>query len=214
MTLWLPLAAAALLAIVYGFTLSRSPPSPAKLLLKISGMVILTSVAVWAGAPLLLVAGLAACTLGDAFLAGRTERWLIPGMAAFFVGHIFYVALFWATGQVSGDLLNTLGRAVLVLAGAGYIFWLSPSLGPMRLPVLAYGAVILVMGAAAIALPPGFGLVLIGALMFIASDAILANELFRRPPGEAPRLIPSVSLWNLYFFGQMLICIGMIGSPV
>ena len=214
MTLWLPLAGAALLAIVYGFTLSRSPPSPAKLLLKISGMVILTGVAAWAGAPLLLVAGLAACTLGDAFLAGRPERWLIPGMAAFFVGHVFYVALFWATGQVSGDLLNTLGRAVLVFAGAGYIFWLSPSLGPMRLPVLAYGAVILVMGAAAIALPPGYGLVLIGALMFIASDAILANELFRRPPGEAPRWIPSVSLWNLYFFGQMLICLGMIGTSV
>lgn len=214
MTLWLPLAGAALLAIVYGFTLSRSPPSPAKLLLKISGMVILTGVAAWAGAPLLLVAGLAACTLGDAFLAGRPERWLIPGMAAFFVGHVFYVALFWATGQVSGDLLNTLGRAVLVFAGAGYIFWLSPSLGPMRLPVLAYGAVILVMGAAAIALPPGYGLVLIGALMFIASDAILANELFRRPPGEAPRWVPSVSLWNLYFFGQMLICLGMIGTSV
>ena len=212
MTLWLPLGAAALLAIAYGFTLSRSPPSPAKLLLKISGMVILTATAVWAGAPGLLVAGLAACTLGDAFLAGRTERWLIPGMAAFFIGHVFYVALFWATGQVGGDLLNYLARAVLVFAGAGYVFWLSPSLGPMRLPVLAYAAVILVMGAAAIALPPGFGLVLVGALMFIASDAILANELFRRPAGETPRWLPSISLWNLYFFGQMLIALGFVAK--
>ena len=212
MTLWLPLGAAALLAIAYGFTLSRSPPSPAKLLLKISGMVILTATAVWAGAPGLLVAGLAACTLGDACLAGRTERWLIPGMAAFFIGHVFYVALFWATGQVGGDLLNYLARAVLVFAGAGYVFWLSPSLGPMRLPVLAYAAVILVMGAAAIALPPGFGLVLVGALMFIASDAILANELFRRPAGETPRWLPSISLWNLYFFGQMLIALGFVAK--
>ena len=210
MTLWLPLGIAGLLAILYGFTLSRSPPSPAKLLLKISGMVILTGVAASAGAPPLLVAGLAACTLGDAFLAGRTERWLIPGMAAFFIGHVFYVALFWSAGQVSGDLLNYLARGVLVFAGAGYVFWLSPSLGPMRLPVLAYAAVILVMGAAAIALPPGYGLVLIGALMFIASDAILANELFRRPTGEMPRFLPSISLWNLYFFGQMLIALGFL----
>jgi uncharacterized membrane protein YhhN len=209
-TLWLPLGIAGLLAILYGFTLSRSPPSPAKLLLKISGMVILTGVAASAGAPPLLVAGLAACTLGDAFLAGRTERWLIPGMAAFFIGHVFYVALFWSAGQVSGDLLNYLARGVLVFAGAGYVFWLSPSLGPMRLPVLAYAAVILVMGAAAIALPPGYGLVLIGALMFIASDAILANELFRRPTGEMPRFLPSISLWNLYFFGQMLIALGFL----
>ncbi len=214
MTLWLPLGFAGLLAIIYGFTLSRSPPSPAKLLLKISGMVILTGVAAWAGAPWLLIAGLAACALGDAFLAGKTERWLIPGMAAFFLGHVFYVALFWSSGQVSGDLMNYLARGVLVFAGAGYVFWLSPSLGPMRLPVLAYAGVILMMGAAAIALPPGYGLVLIGALMFIASDAILANELFRRPPGETPRWVPSVSLWNLYFFGQMLICLGFLRTSI
>ncbi|MFN4023306.1 MAG: lysoplasmalogenase [Hyphomonas sp.] len=210
MTLIAPLSLAALLALAYGFTLSRAPPSPAKLLLKISGMVILTGVAAWAGAPWLMVAGLAASTLGDAFLAGRQERWLIPGMAAFFTAHVFYVVLFWLSGQVSGDALNYGARAILVLAGAGYLAWLSPSLGPMRWPVFAYGAVILLMGAAAIALPPGFGLVLIGALMFIASDAILANELFRRPAGEPARFAPSIALWNLYFFGQMLILLGFI----
>ncbi|MFN3610051.1 MAG: lysoplasmalogenase [Hyphomonas sp.] len=212
MTLWLPLGLAGLLAITYGFTLSRSAPGLAKLLLKLSGMVILTGCAIWAGAPWMLIAGLAACTLGDAFLAGKTERWLIPGMAAFFTGHVFYVALFWSAGQVSGDLLNYLARGVLVLAGAGYVVWLSPSLGQMRWPVIAYAAVILVMGAAGIALPPGYGIVLVGALMFIASDAILANELFRRPPGEPPRLLPSISLWNLYFFGQMLIALGFIAK--
>lgn len=183
MTLWLPLGIAGLLAVAYGFTLSRAPPGPAKLLLKISGMLILTGLAALIGAPWLLVAGLAASTVGDAFLAGRPERWLIPGMAAFFAAHVFYVILFWSAGQVSGDALNFTARAVLVLAGAGYIAWLSPSLGAMRWPVFAYGAVILMMGAAAIALPPGYGLVLLGALLFIASDAVLANELFRRPAG-------------------------------
>lgn len=210
MTLWLLLAAAGLLAILYGFTLSRAPPGPAKLILKISGMVVLTGVAAWQGAPWLLVAGLAASTLGDAFLAGRPERWLIPGMAAFFTAHVFYVVLFWTSGQVSGDVLNYAARATLVLAGAGYLAWLAPSLGAMRWPVFAYGVVILMMGAAAIALPAGFGLVLIGALMFIASDAILANELFRRPAGEPARFWPSISLWHLYFFGQMLIAIGFL----
>ncbi|MFN7057042.1 lysoplasmalogenase [Hyphomonas sp.] len=210
MTLWLALGLAGLLAAVYGFTLSRAPPSPAKLILKISGMLILTGVAAWMGAPWLLLAGLAASTLGDAFLAGRPERWLIPGMAAFFTAHVFYVILFWSAGQVSGDALNYAARAVLVLAGAGYIAWLSPSLGAMRWPVFAYGAVILVMGAAAIALPAGYGLVLIGALMFILSDAILANELFRRPSGEPARFWPSISLWHLYFFGQAAILLGFI----
>jgi uncharacterized membrane protein YhhN len=53
---------------------------------------------------------------------------------------------------------------------------------------------------------------LVGALMFIASDAILANELFRRPTGETPRWLPSISLWNLYFFGQMLIALGFLAK--
>lgn len=210
MSLWLPLGLAGVCALLYGFTLSRAPPSPAKLLLKVSGMLVLTGLAAAAGAPWLLVAGLAASTLGDAFLAGRPERWLIPGMAAFFTAHVFYVVLFWTSGQVSGDALNYAARAVLVLAGAGYLAWLSPSLGAMRWPVFAYGAVILMMGAAAIALPPGFGLVLIGALMFIASDAILANELFRRPAGEPARFWPSITLWNLYFFGQAAILLGFL----
>lgn len=208
--LWLPLGLASLLAVAYGFTLSRAPPGPAKLILKISGVLILTGLAAWMGAPWLLVAGLAASTLGDAFLAGRTERWLIPGMAAFFTAHVFYVILFWSSGQVSGDALNYAARAVLVLAGAGYIFWLSPSLGPMRWPVILYGGVILMMGAAAIALPPGYNLVLIGALMFILSDAILANELFRRPGGEPARFLPSIALWHLYFFGQAAIFLGFV----
>lgn len=210
MTLWLPLGLAGLLAVAYGFALSRAPPGPAKLILKISGMLVLTGLATWMGGPWLLVAGLAASTLGDAFLAGRTDRWLIPGMAAFFAAHVFYVILFWSAGQVSGDALNYAARAALVLAGAGYIAWLSPSLGAMRWPVFAYGAVILVMGAAAIALPPGYGLVLIGALMFILSDALLANELFRRPSGEPARFWPSITLWHLYFFGQMLILTGVL----
>lgn len=210
MSLWLPLGLAGVLALLYGLLLSRAPPSPAKLLLKVSGMLVLTGLAAAAGAPWLLVAGLAASTLGDAFLAGRPEGWLIPGMAAFFTAHVFYVVLFWTSGQVSGDVLNYAARAVLVLAGAGYLAWLSPSLGAMRWPVFAYGVVILMMGAAAIALPPGYALVLIGALMFIASDAILANELFRRPAGEPARFWPSITLWNLYFFGQAAILLGFI----
>jgi len=210
LTLWLALGLAGVLALLYGLLLSRAPPSLAKLLLKTSGMLVMTGVAAAAGAPWLLVAGLAASTLGDAFLAGRPERWLIPGVAAFFTAHVFYVALFWTSGQVSGDVLNDAARAVLVLAGAGYLAWLSPSLGPMRLPVLAYGAVILMMGAAAIALPPGYVLVLIGALMFIASDAILAHELFRRPAGDPARFWPSITLWHLYFFGQAAILFGFI----
>ena len=159
----------------------------------------------------LLWAALAASAVGDAFLAGRPERWLLPGMAAFFLAHVFYVILFWQLGEGAGwSWPVKIGQAALVLGGAAYIRWLMPWLGKMRVPVLAYGAVILMMGAAAIALPAAYWLVSLGALMFIASDAILAHQLFCRP-AEAPlQKLPSYAVWFLYFSGQAAITLGLL----
>jgi uncharacterized membrane protein YhhN len=159
----------------------------------------------------LLWAALAASAVGDAFLAGRPERWLLPGMAAFFLAHVFYVILFWQLGEGAGwSWPVKIGQAALVLGGAAYIRWLMPWLGKMRVPVLAYGAVILMMGAAAIALPAAYWLVSLGALMFIASDAILAHQLFCRPAEAPPQKLPSYAVWFLYFSGQAAITLGLL----
>jgi uncharacterized membrane protein YhhN len=177
-----------------------------------SGIVILAGIAFAAGGHWLLWAALIASAIGDLFLAGKPERWLLPGMGAFFLAHVCYVALFWQLGDEAGwTWPEKAGQAVIVFGGAFYVRWLVPWIDkPMRLPVMAYGAVILVMGAAALALPEAFRLVTIGALMFIASDAILANELFRRPAGEPPKKLPSYAVWFLYFFGQAAITLGLI----
>ena len=197
----------------YGFLFSYRGEGPARAVLKVSGVAILAAIAFATGGPWLLWAALLASAIGDAFLAGKPERWLLPGMAAFFLAHVFYVILFWQMGQGGAGWPVKVAQAALVLGGAAYIFWLSPSLGKMRLPVIAYGAVILMMGAAALDLPIANWLVALGALMFIASDALLANELFRRPPGEAARKLPSIALWFLYFFGQAAITLGVVGWP-
>ncbi len=181
--------------------------------MKVSGVLVLSAAAYAAGGPWLLWAALAASAVGDLFLAGKPERWLLPGMAAFFLAHVFYVILFWKIGDGAGWTWPVkAGQAVLVLGGAAYIRWLVPWLGKMRVPVLAYGAVILMMGAAAIALPASYRLVTAGALMFIASDAVLANELFRQPAGAPPRRLQSYAVWFLYFFGQAAITFGMISA--
>ncbi len=209
--LWPALGAATLLAVVYGVIFSHRPPGPAKLVVKVASMVGLTAIAAIMDAPGLLVAGLAVSVIGDAFLAGRPERWLLPGMAAFFLAHAFYVVLFWQLGEGGWSWPVKLGQAVLVLGGAAYIRWLAPSIVPkMRLPVFLYGAVILMMGAAALALPAAYRLATLGALMFIASDALLANELFRRPADAPVRRLPSIALWLLYFFGQALIALAFM----
>jgi len=177
-------------ALAYGFLLSFREGGAARTLLKVSGVIILAGLAYAAGAP-----------------------WLLPGMAAFFLAHVFYVALFWQLGEGGGGgLAVKIAQAALVFAGAFYIRWLMPWTGKaMRLPVLLYGGVILMMGAAAIALPAAFWPVTAGALMFIASDAVLAHQLFCRPADAPPNRLASYAVWFLYFFGQTAIMLGVAG---
>jgi uncharacterized membrane protein YhhN len=181
------------------------------LIVKTGSTALLALFAFLAGGPWLLVAGLALSSAGDAFLAmdkPGQDKWLKPGMAAFFLAHVAYVALFWALPQADRSLLNLTAQIVLVLSGVAFVRWLAPSLGPMRIPVFAYTAIILVMGAAALRLQPPFLLVTLGAVMFVASDMILSLQLFTRPAGAAKRVGPSLAVWGFYFFGQALIAWG------
>jgi len=131
-------------------------------------------------------------------------------MAAFFLAHVAYVALFWGLPQAERNLLNLAAQAVLVFGGVIFVRQLAPWLGAMRLPVFAYTGVILVMGAASMRLEPQYALVTLGAVMFVASDMILSLQLFTKPAGEPPRLVPSLAVWGLYFFGQALIAWGVV----
>lgn len=179
------------------------------------GILILAGIAYAAGGPWMLWAALIASAVGDLFLAGKPERWLLPGMGAFFLAHVFYVVLFWQLGEGTGSGWPVkIAQAALVFGGAFYIRWLVPWINAkMRVPVIVYGAVILMMGAAAIALPSVYGLVVAGALMFIASDSILAHQLFCRPADAPPSKAASYAVWFLYFFGQAAITFGLIGIP-
>ncbi|WP_321488265.1 lysoplasmalogenase [uncultured Hyphomonas sp.] len=181
------------------------------LILKTGSTALLAVFAYMAGGPWLLVAGLALSSAGDAFLAmdrPGEDKWLKPGMAAFFLAHVAYVALFWALPQAERSLLNLGAQFALVIGGVAFVRWLAPSLGPMRIPVFAYTAIILVMGAAALRLPAPFLLVTLGAVMFVASDMILSLQLFTRPAGAPKRVGSSLAVWGLYFFGQALIAWG------
>lgn len=181
------------------------------LIVKTGSTTLLAVFAYLAGGPVLLVAGLALSSAGDAFLAmdGREGgRWLKPGMAAFFLAHVAYIALIWGLPQTDRTILNLAAQTGLVLGGVVFVRWLTPWLGAMRWPVYAYTAIILVMGAASLRLDPTYALVMLGAVMFVASDMILATQLFRRPEEATPQIVPSLLVWGLYFLGQALIAWG------
>ncbi len=185
--------------------------SPIRALIKTTSVALLGVCAALEGAPGLLIAGLGLSALGDAFLAGKAERWLKPGMAAFFAAHVAYAVLFWTLGAdaAANRAYGVTGPLLLATLTLFYLRFLRPSLGDMKVPVFIYALAILIMGALALRLLPEGRLVAIGALLFILSDAILAHELFKAKDG-VKRILPSLAVWSTYFAAQVLILFGVL----
>tara|TARA_X000001316_G_scaffold12178_1_gene6066 strand:- start:5010 stop:5663 length:654 start_codon:yes stop_codon:yes gene_type:complete len=206
------LLASIALGVLYGVAFCWRPHSLLKLIVKTGSTALLALWAYLLGGPVLLVAGLALSALGDFFLeADENDKFLLPGMAAFFAAHVAYIALFWALPQADRTLLILAAQIGLIACGVVFIRWLAPWVTKdMRFPVIGYGAIILMMGAAALRLDPTYLPVLLGALMFIASDVILSFQLFVRPADAPKRALPSIALWFLYYGGQALIAWGVL----
>jgi alkylglycerol monooxygenase len=149
----------------------------------------------------LLMGGLACSLVGDTFL--MFPGFFIPGLVAFLVAHLFYIALFrqgvsWFPSRRA--LLITLG-----LGAAMYTF-LYQGLDPvLKVAVAAYVVVIALMAAQAAGratvLRDRRGVaVAVGAAFFMLSDSLLATNKFAFP-------LPMAQFWVLgtYYVAQLLI---------
>ncbi len=130
-----------------------------------------------------VVAGLVFGLVGDICLALPGNTAFRVGLAAFLLGHILYVFAFTQLTR-RADWIHPVN--FLILAVSGYIFWsLFPHLGNMLIPVVFYILVISVMvsGAWAVFRNPnvnrvGAWLILLGAVLFYASDIFVARNRF------------------------------------
>ena len=154
----------------------------------------------------LLLAALAASLAGDVFL--MFPGYFIPGLVAFLVAHLCYIALFkqglpWFPSRTA--LAATLG-----VGGAMYAFlWLGGLPAALRLPVACYVIAIALMAAQAIGralVPrdPHATSVAVGACAFMLSDALLATNRFVMP-------LPLAPFWVLstYYLAQVLIVVNV-----
>jgi uncharacterized membrane protein YhhN len=166
------------------------------------------------GGPWLLTAALALSALGDLALAQEDDdRFFLAGLGAFLAAHIAYVALF-ATG--SGGLAILLAepwRLAAALAVCAFGVVMLPRLWPalaaaMRPAVLAYMLAIIAMGVAAFTTQSLA--VIVGAVLFIASDAILATERFLLAPDAPQRAITGPAIWVTYIAAQIAITLGVL----
>lgn len=208
-TAWVFWVSGAALAVVYGATQVLNAPGWGRSWVKTGSVLALAGMALFSGAPLLLGVALLASALGDWMLSRPGEDAFLAGVAAFAAGHIAYIALFLAVpeagigqvefaGYIFAWTFLVLGLAVAV------ILW--PRVGPLRGPVMGYLAIILGMGFAAL-MVPGTGalrLVLAGALLFVASDTVLALERFVFTGDHPLRAHMARFIWASYWGAQAL----------
>ncbi|MFI4934511.1 MAG: lysoplasmalogenase [Caulobacterales bacterium] len=212
--------ASILAALAFGLFFFRRGPSLTRTAVKTSAVGLLVVACLLGGAPWPLLAGLTFSTLGDGFLAVESDRRLRLGLACFLLAHLFYVVLFLFFAITQGahpaalsfaavPLRRVVAIGVVGLAALAMLGWLWPKLGAMRAAVSLYVVAIVSMVAASLTLPPGYNAPIVGALLFFASDALLAAQLFR---GKFQSSLGAFLVWWLYYFGQLGIMMDFAGQ--
>lgn len=200
-------------ASAYRWLLLSAPPSLSRAMVKALAVGALALAVLVEDGPLLLVAGLLLCALGDFFLA-LSEKWLRAGMAAFAAGHVSYIALIVLAGGGPGlDVLRVMLQVLVALSGIGALIWIWPGATGLRKEVAAYAFLVTLMTFLAIGLPGALVIAGLGAVLFFLSDGLVAAELFRLPKNAPERRWTGPALWALYFWGQFFIAFGFLARP-
>jgi uncharacterized membrane protein YhhN len=153
----------------------------------------------------LMVAGFVFSGIGDVLLDIDRVRFFVPALVSFLITHILYAVAF------AEDFKYRKGRLIIVGAIIAYVatIYYYAELGDLVLPVLAYMAVISAMGIlAAFSRRPAHG-VLLGALLFILSDSLIAINKFVFPLPYSTILVVSI-----YYCAQYRIGMGMLTTMV
>jgi uncharacterized membrane protein YhhN len=150
--------------------------------------------------------------LGDLILMFESANgnFFIFGLVAFLLAHIFYILFYENVIRVENVKKNYLWFIPVLIYYGVLIYVLSPHLGDMKLPVRIYGIVISYMliqalQAGSIKYTAAALLMIVGAVLFITSDSILALNKFYRPFEYADILIMIT-----YGFAQLLITMGAV----
>lgn len=156
-----------------------------------------------------LLAGLVFCLAGDILLAFPALTCFRLGLIAFLIGHIFYAVAFFPFLKAGPASL----AALPVTAAAALITYriLSPRLGDMKIPVIAYIGIISIMVYLAFGatqdpkIPESVGLLIFGGAMpFYISDLFVARNRF-----ISKAFINRLIGLPLYYGGQFMLAISV-----
>jgi uncharacterized membrane protein YhhN len=131
----------------------------------------------------LIIAGLFCSFLGDVLLLW--DEYFIPGLVCFLTTHVLYIIYFISIANKNGWHLKQ--YPLLIIFPLAYVFsiiwFLYPSLGLLKIPVIVYAGIIGAMFLSTINLykkvkRPVDIYFIAGALFFVLSDSLLAINKF------------------------------------
>lgn len=149
----------------------------------------------------LLAAVMACGALGDVLLEISFE----PGAAAFAVGHIAAIALYLRNRRAERTASQMAVAAALPLFGVAMPFLLLGSRDPQLVGLMIYSLLLTVMAATAWLSRFARYRTGLGAVLFVASDTLIAA---RMGPLAGLEWV-SYAIWLLYYFGQLMIFLGV-----
>jgi uncharacterized membrane protein YhhN len=138
------------------------------------------------------------------------KLFFLLGLSVFLIAHIFYIIFFHWVRVKENVKGNPWLLVIVVIYYAALITLLSPHLGDMKLPVRIYGIVIsfmfmLAMHMIFIKNKIAGKWIIIGALLFVISDSMLAINRFYQPFESA-----NVLIMLTYGLAQLFIAEGAI----
>lgn len=145
----------------------------------------------------LFIAGLVMSFFGDLFLM---YSWgFIAGLSSFLIAHILYILTFKPYFQNK----NLAAIPFITLFVSTLYGFLYPHLGVIKIPVLLYAVTIVSMLYVALGTQSKW--IIIGALLFVISDSILALHIFYKNS-----IIGGMSVMTTYVLAQYCLVQGMI----
>lgn len=155
------------------------------------------------------VSALFFCFWGDVLLMFGDEFFVL-GLVSFLIGHILYIKI--VSGFLKKQSLQkiVISAVPFILFFSGIVFLINDNLGTMFLPVIVYGVVISVFGTVCLLnylqeKTTANLWLLLGAIIFIASDSMIALNKFY----QSNQLF-SMSIIITYIVAQYLICKAII----
>lgn len=199
-------------AIIYALIVNMRP-MPLRTAVKALATALLAVLTFVENGPALLFGALVLSAGGDALLSRDGDRMFLGGLTSFLAAHLFYIALFYLQGGgLEVAFAETWRMAVAVLIAAIALIMLvllwrcvKPAL---RLPILIHEIAIAAMGLAALTMDNAW--VIGGALMFIASDILLASERFVVSAISPHRAWMRLAVWVLYYLAQVTITLSFL----